>query len=188
MQSVDRGRRLEDVVAPRGSTFFVCAEISFNSDIFNSPILKSDLEVDCFRHFVDGFMPLLTLSRTHPGFTSQLVPETVEMLLQFEGTKDVVLACGASHKGLVTGSAQMNEAGIRYYASAVAKVNRALNKIQWEHDDFNDALLYAIIMLYIHGVRFCPVLTAAAFCDHVANELCWTRCSMSVLIKISASM
>ncbi len=74
------------------------------------------------------------------------------MLLEFQGMKSVVLACGASHLHLLTGSTEMNEAGIRYYSSAVSEVNGALSRIDWARDDFNDALLLAVIMLYIHGV------------------------------------
>ncbi|OAL28862.1 hypothetical protein AYO20_09342 [Fonsecaea nubica] len=155
-KSITVGRRLssssKDSAGTDASPFFVCREISFNSDLFNSPMLKSDLEVACCRHFLDGFLPLLILSNTHPGFQSQLIPEMVGMLLQFEGMKDVALACGASRMHLLTGSAQMHEAGLRYYARAVSEVNRSLSKIDWGRDDFNDALLVAIIHLYIHGV------------------------------------
>ena len=80
------------------------------------------------------------------------MPEVVQMLLQFQGMKSVVLACGASHMHLLTGSARLNEAGIKYYSSAVSEVNDALSRIDWDRDDFNDALLLAVIMLYIHGV------------------------------------
>ncbi|EXJ54324.1 hypothetical protein A1O7_09662 [Cladophialophora yegresii CBS 114405] len=113
---------------------------------------QSDLEVECFRHFVNGFLPLLLLSTSHPGFQSDLVPEVVEMLLGFDGLRNAVLACGASHMHHLTGSSQMNEAGIRYYARAVSSINRTLTRIDWSRDDFNDALLQAIILLYIHGV------------------------------------
>ena len=54
----------------------------------------------------------------------------------------------------LTGASQLNEAGINYYSLAVSSVNRALNRIDWNRDDFNDALLLAVILLYIHGVSF----------------------------------
>lgn len=104
------------------------------------------------RHFLDGFLPLLILSNAHPGFSSAYVPEVVDMLLQFDGLKDVAVACGASHMHLVTGSQRMNAAGIMYYSRAVAKVNQALNNIDWSRDDYNVAVLMAITFLYIHGV------------------------------------
>ncbi|KIW93364.1 uncharacterized protein Z519_05969 [Cladophialophora bantiana CBS 173.52] len=155
-ESIDVQGRLsndiKDSTRADASPFFICREISFNSDLFNSPVFKSDLEVDCFRHFLDGFLPLLILSNTHPGFQSQFIPEVVEMLLQFEGMRDIALACGASRMHLLTGNVQMNEVGIRYYARAVSEVNRSLSMIDWGRDDFNDALLVAIIFLYIHGV------------------------------------
>jgi len=47
----------------------------------------------------------------------------------------------------------MNEAGILHYSRAISEVNRALSKIDWSQDKFNDAVLVAIIFLYIHGVR-----------------------------------
>lgn len=74
------------------------------------------------------------------------------MLIQFEGMKNIVLACGSYHMHLMTGNSQMNQAGIHYYGLAMSEVNRALNRIDWNRDDFNDALMMAIIMMYIHGV------------------------------------
>ncbi|EXJ92957.1 hypothetical protein A1O3_01513 [Capronia epimyces CBS 606.96] len=74
------------------------------------------------------------------------------MLLQFDGLKYAVLACGASHTHLVTGSSQMNAAGIMYYSRAVSKVNQALTNIDWSRDDYNVAVLLAITFLYIHGI------------------------------------
>nr|XP_008731156.1 uncharacterized protein G647_08626 [Cladophialophora carrionii CBS 160.54]ETI20588.1 hypothetical protein G647_08626 [Cladophialophora carrionii CBS 160.54] len=74
------------------------------------------------------------------------------MLLGFDGLRNAILACGASHMHHLTGSSQLNEAGIRYYARAVSGINRTLTRIDWSRDDFNDALLQAIILLYIHGV------------------------------------
>ncbi|EXJ91179.1 hypothetical protein A1O1_04288 [Capronia coronata CBS 617.96] len=135
----------------RGQSLLVCREICFKTDLFNSAMFKSDLEVDCMRHFFDGFLPLLILSNAHPGFYSAYVPEVVDMLLQFDGLKDVALACGASHLHLATGSPQMNESGLVYYSRAVSKVNQALNKIDWSRDDYNVAVLLAITFLYIHG-------------------------------------
>ncbi|KIW62814.1 hypothetical protein PV04_10945 [Phialophora macrospora] len=131
---------------------FVCREIGFRSDLFSSTIFQSDLEVDCFRHFVNGFLPLLLLSTGHPGFQSELVPELVEMLLGFDGLRNALLACGASHLYFLSGNSQMNEAGLRYYARAVSGINRTLTRIDWSRDDFNDAVLQAIIFLYIHGI------------------------------------
>lgn len=80
------------------------------------------------------------------------------MVMQFDGCKHVALACGASHLHLVTGNAQLNEAGIEYYSRAVSEVNRALSKIDWDNDEFNDALLTTIIFLYIHGVSVTRLL------------------------------
>lgn len=74
------------------------------------------------------------------------------MSLRFDGLKDVLLACGASHINLFTGSAEMNEAGIQFYSRAVSAVNRALSQINWADEDFNDALILCIIFLYVHGV------------------------------------
>jgi hypothetical protein len=157
VESTDTIVQEADVVASGTGTnqlsSFVCREIGFRSDLFNSTTFQSDLEVDCFRHFVNGFLPLLLLSTSHPGFQSELVPEIVEMLLGFDGLRNAVLACGASHMHLRSGNSQMNEAGIRYYARAVSGINRTLTRIDWSRDDFNDALLQAIILLYIHGVR-----------------------------------
>jgi hypothetical protein len=171
--------------------FFICREIAINSDLFNSDKFKSDLELDCFRHFIDGFLPLLLLSSAHPGFQSQYIPEVVDMLLQFDGLKDVALACGASHMHLVTGSSQMNEAGIKYYSRAVSHVNRALSNIDWSRDSFNDALLVCITFLYIHGVSSRlsrPVPSTFRNVVSTNRDIFGDRCSQRVHTRISPSI
>jgi hypothetical protein len=149
-ETIELARRGSDV-SDIAASVSVCREICYNTDLLNSSILKSDLEVVSFQHFMDDFMPLLTLSNSHPGF-QRLIPEMVDMALRFDGMKDIILACGASHMHLLTGNREMNEAGIRFYARAVSGVSRSLSRIDWSQDDFNDSLLLAIILLYIHGV------------------------------------
>lgn len=136
----------------KASPFFVCREVSINTDLFNSDKFTSDLEVDCFRHFLEEFLPLLLLSSAHPGFQSAYIPEVVHMLLEFDGLRDVALACGASHLHVSTANLQMHEAGIMYYSRAVSKVNQVLGNIDWSRDRYNDAILICITFLYIHGV------------------------------------
>ncbi|KIX03953.1 uncharacterized protein Z518_07506 [Rhinocladiella mackenziei CBS 650.93] len=132
--------------------FFICRELSINSDLFSGTIFKSDLEMDCFRQFVNGFLPLLILTNTHPGFKSEFIPEVVDMILQFDGLKDIALACGASRLHALSGRTEMNEAGIIYYSRAMSEVHQALNSIDWSREVFSDAVLMAIIFLYVHGV------------------------------------
>ena len=136
----------------KAAPFIVCREVSINTDLFNSDKFTSDLEVDCFRHFLDEFLPLLLLSSAHPGFQSAYIPEVVHMSLEFDGLRDVALACGASHLHVSTANLQMHEAGIMYYSRAVSRVNRALGNIDWSRDRYNDAVLVCITFLYIHGV------------------------------------
>ena len=139
---------------PVPSPFFVCREIAFKSDLFNATTFKSDLEVNLFRRYVEDLQPLLLLPTTHPGFTAQLVPEEVDMLLRFDGLRDIILALGASHTHhRHIENAQLSEASIKYYSRAVSGVTRALHNIDWNYDDFDDALLLAVILLYIHGAR-----------------------------------
>ncbi len=120
--------------------------------------LKSNLEVDFLRHFLDGLVPLLILSNSHPVYHFNLIPELVEMVKHFAGCKDVMLACGASHMHLLTGNAKLHEAGIKYYSRAVSQINRALGEIDWSNDEFNDALLLGVIFLYIHEVGVASLL------------------------------
>jgi hypothetical protein len=146
------------VLAPKlssvgqASPVIVCREVSINTDLLNSNKFNSDLEVDCFRHFLDGFLPLLLLSSAHPGFRTTYIPEVVHMLLEFDGLRDIALACGASHLHASTANLRMHEAGIMYYSRAVSQVSRALDNIDWSRDGFNDAVLCCITFLYIHGV------------------------------------
>lgn len=139
-----------------GATTSICREIAFGTDLFNSGMFKSDLELDCFHQFVEGFLPLLILPSTHSGFRASYIPEVVEMMVNFEGFKNVALACGAARMYTLTGSSQMDNAGITYYTQAVSQVNQALSSIDFTKET-SDAVLMTVIFLYIHGVSplFC---------------------------------
>ncbi|KIW14423.1 hypothetical protein PV08_07206 [Exophiala spinifera] len=74
------------------------------------------------------------------------------MLLEFDGLKDIALACGAAHLHTATGNMQLQEAGFAYYSRATSQVSRALSNIDWSRDQYNDAVSMTVTFLYIHGL------------------------------------
>lgn len=111
----------------------------------------SDLERDCFRHFL-VILPKLVLSSAHPGFVGNLVPEIVHKVLIFDGMKDAAVACGAANLHLSTSNPQMNDFALSYYYRAVGQVSKTLPFVHSSSSELYEAVQAAIIFLYIHGV------------------------------------
>jgi hypothetical protein len=132
--------------------FFVCREISVKSDLVNSQTFKSDLELDCFHKFMKCMLPPLILSSSHQGFHAQHMPELVEMIVDFDGLKNIALACGATRINALSESSELRVAELIFYSLAVTDVNHALVKVDWNSEETGDAVLLAVVFLYIHGV------------------------------------
>jgi len=123
-------------------------------------MFRCNVETALYQHFFYEFYPRLILSGAHPAFHAVYVPEFVEMVFAFDGVRNVVLACAASHMDMIVESPWLHELSLTYYSRAVSDVNRALDGINSIGDRSCDALLTAIIFLYIRGVSWPEVGTA----------------------------
>lgn len=74
------------------------------------------------------------------------------MILEFDGLKNVALACGATRINALSESSEMRAAELSFYSLAITDVNHALLKVDWNSEETDDAVLLAVIFLYIHGV------------------------------------
>lgn len=97
-------------------------------------------------------LPQLILSSSHQGFHSQYVPELVDMIINFDGLKNIALACGATRINALSETSEMRAAELSFYSLALTDVNHALVKVDWNSEETDDAVLLAVIFLYIHGV------------------------------------
>lgn len=97
-------------------------------------------------------LPILILSNSHPGFQAQHMPELWEMIVDFDGLKNVALACGATRITALSESPEVRATELNFYSAAVTQVNHALVKVDWNNEESDDAILMAVVFLYIHGV------------------------------------
>lgn len=84
------------------------------------------------------------------------------MIINFDGLRNIVLACGATRINNLGESSEMGSAELRFYTRAVTEVNHALAKVDWNSEDTDDAVLMAVCFLYIHGVG--PLIIMRASC------------------------
>ena len=149
---------------PRSETGFDLAsriqDALFSPDICETPqpsnpvgcdTFASDLERDCFRHFLI-ILPKLMLSSAHPGFLENLIPEIVQKVLIFDGLKNAAVACGAANLHLSTLSPQLNDFALSCYYRAVGQVSKTLPFVESSGSELYEAVQIATIFLYIHGV------------------------------------
>lgn len=80
------------------------------------------------------------------------MPEVVEMIVEFDGLRNIVLACGATRMKALCENSEMGAIELGFYSRAVTDVNHALAKVDWNSEDTDDAVLMAVCFLYIHGV------------------------------------
>ncbi|KEF54492.1 uncharacterized protein A1O9_09659 [Exophiala aquamarina CBS 119918] len=169
----------DDFLTLEKHPFFVCREISVWSDPISAQVFKSDLELACFQKFMKDMLPIVILSNSHAGFQAQHLPELVEMMVDFGGLKNIALACGATRIAALSEVPELSAAGLSFYAAAVTQVNHALVKVDWSNKESDDAILIAVIFLYIHGVF--SVDTNKDIIKHLrgAIQLMKLRCAQS---------
>ena len=141
---------MDPVCCPQRRPFY--PEPILSSRALEKTLFRSDVEAVLYQHFFYALYPHLILSSAHPGFHTGYVLEFVDKVFFFDGLRHVVFACAASHMYLVSEKTQLHELSLTYYSRAVSDVNRALDGIDSIGDKSCDALLTAIIFLYIHGV------------------------------------
>ncbi|RVX73689.1 hypothetical protein B0A52_02579 [Exophiala mesophila] len=122
---------------------------------------------------------------SHASFRAEYLPAITNMIPMFSGLKNVVLACGASHKQFHTGNADLYEAGLNFYSQAVSDVGQALHLVDWKRDGFEDSVLLTVVLLYVHGIIFCG--TRRDIRKHLdgAIQLMTLRCAQSRKAPIS---
>jgi hypothetical protein len=127
-------------------------EMQFREIIPAFPSHRNNLEEWIFGHFFLVQQPRLILPTAHPGFIDAFVPKVMNLSYRFEGLRNAVLANGASHLFASTGNPNFLRLSLEYYSAAVYKVAQALKNMAEPECCSNDALLLAVIYLYMHGV------------------------------------
>lgn len=130
----------------RWSEFFV------QSNMLAAHLAHENMEGDLFRSLLEVHQSWLILPGAHPGFNQIWTAKLMELSGCFEGLKTAIIANGASRLYTSTQHSRFYELSLAYYAAAVSKVSSALQRTGYQTADFEDALLLAIIYMYIHGV------------------------------------
>lgn len=178
----------DDNLILESSTPPIRRELSFRSDLINARKFKSDFELACFHSFMKSMLPPLLLSHVHPGFHVQYMPEVVEMIINFDGLRNIVLACGATRITKLGDSSEMGSAELSFYTRAVTEVNHALAKVDWNSEDTDDAVLMAVCFLYIHGVSPLNIIRASSSTEGFpCRKLTFRRCFPSTRTRTFAS-
>lgn len=117
----------------------------------HSAICSND-EIALLQHYLDAFGTFVLLGTAHAAFRPEYLVCIARFTLTYAPAKCAILACCASNKYQLTKEEQFRKLSLKYYCQAVKEINVALTELENSRSGPNDALVTAVVHMYINAV------------------------------------
>lgn len=149
---------IEDPTKPYNASWLRSAHEIINNcwSLYSAPnaLGASRIEYELLHHFFYQFLPGLLSSAWNKAHYMEYRNHLMELIMNFQGVKYAVLASCASNISMLTSNSRYQNIALGFYSHAVKDVNFALAEISSKNLTPSDALIVAVIYLYIHDVSF----------------------------------
>lgn len=116
-------------------------------------VVSREMPVALSRYFAESYFSLLLLPSCHSEYNNGWLTEIQDLMISHRSLYFSVLACAASHVHLIDNSTPAQGLSIAYYTKATRELSVFL-KTATKPENHN-GLLMSIMLLYLHGVRYC---------------------------------
>ncbi|KAJ9644164.1 hypothetical protein H2204_001515 [Knufia peltigerae] len=117
----------------------------------HSAICSND-EIALLQHYLDAFGTFVLLGTAHAAFRPEYLVCIARFTLTYAPAKCAILACCASNKYQLTKEEQFRKLSLKYYCQAVKEINVALTELENSRSGPNDALVTAVVHMYINAL------------------------------------
>ncbi|RDW56345.1 hypothetical protein BP5796_13256 [Coleophoma crateriformis] len=144
-----------------------------NLHLYRSPnmptTIRSNLEAGLIHYYLDTFVSIVLLSNLDPRFYSEYRWHVVNLALNCDTVKCAVLACCATNKYMRSKDVRFHKLSMTYYSQAIEGVNQMIAQLSSADGSPGDALLTAVIYMYINTLWGSEVAQDAP--KHVAGAM-----------------